>query len=167
MLKREIKYSNGFYCKYMKNRSVVIADIKTDTDEGFGLVFSRADFDEPPPPDAGWEHYRLKVYKKTIFLTNLGADALMMTLTNHLMAKKIKDYIANMESLTDEATQAEIEKGVQISLLLRMVGIDVRPETAWLIFETIYAYGNKSGEFNIKDAVKLIAESHKIFEHEE
>ena len=63
---------------------------------------------------------------------------------------------------TDEQKEAKAE-GEKLNLLFRMVELDVHPKSAYLIAKTLKKYNRRKGNFDLRDASKIVGDVNKLF----
>lgn len=83
---------------------------------------------------------------------------------NQIASKKRENEKKLKEPKTDEEKKA-FDEAYKISLLFRMVNLNVEVDVAWLINESIKMYQEKGVDFSIHDAAKLIVSKDKLFKN--
>ncbi len=78
------------------------------------------------------------------------------------LASRIREIECAAFPETEEIKKAKAY-AKELSLVFRMVGLDVKDSTCWLIGETLKSKAKKKEKFSIKDAVDLQIKKDEIF----
>lgn len=84
----------------------------------------------------------------------------------HAQSYELAAFVKQVEkeAFPDTQEESEIrEKVKEIKLLFEMVGLNVNDKACYLIYESNKLFNKKKGKFDLKDAVKIVADSNRIF----
>ena len=102
---------------------------------------------------------------KTERTVMLSLKHLAVKARNYELASKLMEIETTNFPETDEIKNIkELEK--KLNGVFRMVDLNPPKGCSWLIYETIKAYNECEGNFDIKMASKLIAKKQQIFDEE-
>lgn len=89
-----------------------------------------------------------------------------VTLQEFELASQLRELETKNFPETEEVKAAK-KQAKDLSLLFRMVDLNVSEDKCWLIAETLKLYNKKKGKFDIKDAAKIRAKEVELFFTEE
>jgi hypothetical protein len=82
------------------------------------------------------------------------------------LASQLREMETELFPRSQEAKDAKA-KASDLSLLFRMIELNVAESTCWLLSETLSLHQKKKGKFDLKDAAALVARKKELFEENE
>ena len=99
-----------------------------------------------------------KEKKKLLALTEVAIKCRQFEL-----ASKFREMEKELFPLTEEENKAK-ELAKEISIVFRMVKLNVSDDVCWLISETLKIHSKMEGSFSVNEASELIAKRNRLFD---